>query len=458
MTNREENRINQFLSDTDFNSDSSFFTDDTDNDPTFVPGGHRNTNSPSSSSDNLSTPGPSTGTLQNQIDYSNEENSFDNTSSDDSDYNNSNSNSTDTLWKDDYISIPDFNFDTTTSGIKLNIEDTARHSPSEIFNQIWTKEIIDIIVKSTNAYGLNQKNKSRPHGKYSRKSKFTETNPEEIKKFLGMCMLMGSLKFPSLRDIFSNNPLYYHPIIKYTMSGRCFEQLLSYFSVEYSGLSTDTGPMSKLNPLFKILIANFQKAFYPGEDLSLDESLLLHRGRLSFRQYIKGKKAKYGIKFFELCDPNGYVLNIEVYKGKNNYLLPSTNSKTDSLVLRLMDPYLCKGHSLFMDNYYNSTTLSELLLKKKTHTTGTLRINRKGNPEEVTKKKLKKGDHVWRRKNEIYISKWKDKRDVTIITTKYHPQIVTSTNKYGQQKLKPIEIVNYNEKMSGVDRCDQMNY
>jgi hypothetical protein len=61
------------------------------------------------------------------------------------------------------------------------------------------------------------------------------------------------------------------------------------------------------------------------------------------------------------------VLNIEVYKGKNNYLLPSTNSKTDSLVLGLMDPYLCKGHSLFMDNYYNSTILSELLLKKKKH-------------------------------------------------------------------------------------------
>jgi len=60
MTDREENRINQFLSDTDFNSDSSFFTDDTDNDPTFLPGGHRNTNpssSPSSSLDNLYTPG-----------------------------------------------------------------------------------------------------------------------------------------------------------------------------------------------------------------------------------------------------------------------------------------------------------------------------------------------------------------------------------------------------------------
>jgi hypothetical protein len=38
MTDREENLINQFWSDTDFNSDSSFFTDDTDNDPIFLPG------------------------------------------------------------------------------------------------------------------------------------------------------------------------------------------------------------------------------------------------------------------------------------------------------------------------------------------------------------------------------------------------------------------------------------
>jgi len=56
------------------------------------------------------------------------------------------------------------------------------------------------------------------------------------------------------------------------VSGRHFKQLLSYFSIKYSGeLSIDTGLMKILNPLFKILIANFQKAFYPQEDLSLDK-------------------------------------------------------------------------------------------------------------------------------------------------------------------------------------------
>lgn len=141
MSAREENRINQFLLDTDF-SDSSFLVDDTDNDPNFLPGGRRNTPSPSARSANLSIPGPSTGTSQNEIDYFNDENSFENISSDDNNDNNSNLNDTlnltDTFWKDDNIDtrIPDFKFYTTTSRIKLKIEDTARISPIEIFDQI----------------------------------------------------------------------------------------------------------------------------------------------------------------------------------------------------------------------------------------------------------------------------------------------------------------------------------
>ncbi|XP_008189696.1 piggyBac transposable element-derived protein 3-like [Acyrthosiphon pisum] len=201
------------------------------------------------------------------------------------------------------------------------------------------------------------------------------------------------------------------------MSGRRFEQLLNSFSVEYADkiVSAD-GPMKKLEPMYTMLIDNFQNAFYPRIELSLDESLLLHRGRLGFRQYIKGKKAKYGIKFDELCCPDGYILNIEMYKGKQ-FSSAALTSKIDNLVLRLIAPYLNKGHHLFMDNYYNSVNLSNLLLKHKTHTTGTLRSNRRGNPKCVVQKKLKPGDHIWKRQNSVYISKWKDKRDVLCITT-----------------------------------------
>lgn len=39
-----------------------------------------------------------------------------------------------------------------------------------------------------------------------------------------------------------------------------------------------------------------EEVYYPKKALSLDESMVLWRKMLSFRQFIKGKKHKYGIK------------------------------------------------------------------------------------------------------------------------------------------------------------------
>lgn len=74
----------------------------------------------------------------------------------------------------------------------------------------------------------------------------------------------------------------------------------------------------------------------------------------------------------------------------------------------------------------------------------------------VFKKKLKKGDLIWKHQNSVYISKWKDKRDVLCMTINYQPEMIDSKNKYGQEKPKPIEIARFNDYMSGVDRADQM--
>lgn len=293
---------------------------------------------------------------------------------------------------------------------------------------------------------------NRPHAKYSRMASFSITNFTEMYKFFGLSLLQAQIRFPTLRKIFSYDPLYYHPIFSNVMTGRRYEQLLRAFNCTNDRQSKDR--LNKVSSLLQILIRNYQKAFSPEEALSLDESLLLHRGRLSFKQYIKNKRAKYGIKFFELCSPNGYNHNIEIYKGKQ----PDNKevSKLQALVFRLVDPFLDKGHHLIMDNYYNSVNLSKRLLLRKTHTTGTLRTNRKDNPKNLTSKKLKRGDHLWKRKGKVYVSKWKDKRDVLCITTKFHPTMVEVTNSYGKKTKKPKEVHEYNLHMSGVDRCDQL--
>jgi len=167
---------------------------------------------------------------------------------------------------------------------------------------------------------------------------------------------------------------------------------------------------------------------------------------------MKNKRHKYGIKFYELCTTDGYVLSAEIYKEKN--VKNTSTSKVNDLVLRLLGPYLNKGHHLFMNNCYNSIGLSSILLEKITHTTGTLRSNRKFNSTHIISKtiKLKKIEHRFARKRSIYISRWKDKGDVFTITTGFHPKIAKIKNKRGIEIQKPILVIEYIKNMSGIDR------
>ncbi len=149
------------------------------------------------------------------------------------------------------------------------------------------------------------------------------------------------------------------------------------------------------------------------------------------------------------------MLNIEIYDGKRNEAEQGSSTTMD-VVKRLMANYLDQGHHHYADNYYNSLPLSEFLLTHKTHSTGTLRTNRKGFPKRVIKKSLKVGEQAWARKGQVYISKWKDKRDVLSITTGHPVDIITVQNRHGQDKKKPQHVHQYNMYMSGIDRADQL--
>lgn len=61
-----------------------------------------------------------------------------------------------------------------------------------------------------------------------------------------------------------------------------------------------------------------------------------------------------------------------------------------AVVKKLMERFLGQGHLLYMDNWYNSPTLSSYLDVNNTGTCGTIKANRKHVPH--FSKKLKRGD------------------------------------------------------------------
>ena len=84
-----------------------------------------------------------------------------------------------------------------------------------------------------------------------------------------------------------------------------------------------------------------------------------------------------------------------------------------------------KGYSLFVDNYYKSVALARYIAKRSTSKRGTLRSDRKGNPHDIKKVKLKKGEFACRRSGSVVVCKWTDKRDALNISNKYiNPKMV----------------------------------
>ena len=61
----------------------------------------------------------------------------------------------------------------------------------------------------------------------------------------------------------------------------------------------------------------FQELYEVNGFVSVDESMVKFKGRLSFRQYLPLKPTKWGIKVWVMAESStGYVSNFQVYTGR----------------------------------------------------------------------------------------------------------------------------------------------
>ena len=241
------------------------------------------------------------------------------------------------------------------------------------------------------------------------------------------------------------------------LSGKLIDKFIHF--VDSSTLPNKYPVLSKISTVWDYLTKKFQEVYTPTQNISIDESLLLWKGRLSWKQCIRSKSARFGIKTFSLCESDsGYVWKSILYTGPEltNTLSSDYRYVATKIVMSLMDGLLDQGHKLYIDSWYSSYELSSVLLLRSTDTIGTLQKNRKGLPISIHEK-LKKNERkvLYEEKTNIMITHWKDKKDVYTIST---CTIDGAKNvlRAGKEKLVPLVIDDYNQNMGGVDRSDQM--
>lgn len=325
-------------------------------------------------------------------------------------------------------------------------------NPIDYFHLIADDEFYNLIIIRSNEYAVEVL--SRSLGDRSRITQWKDITVEEFKIWLGLVFHMGTIRLNRISDYWKKDYLFKMNAFSQFMSRDRFFLILR--ALHFNTNNENSSSLDKIKPLINFFNDRMNIIYVPKQNLSIDESLVLWRGRLIFRQYMKGKKSRYGVKLYILAESCGLAIKLIMYGGSADDELGGKNH-TQKVVMKLIEGRTGIGHSLFVDNYYTSVQLVENLLKEKIFVTGTLRINRKGNPEEVVRKKLKSGERVSQyKKTGICVTKWKDRREILTISSEFDGEIINTTNRLGKQCQMPTMVAEYNKFMSGVDFHDQM--
>lgn len=164
---------------------------------------------------------------------------------------------------------------------------------------------------------------------------------------------------PSDKNYFSSNPLLNTPNFSKILSERRFILIVKFIhfndnskSNEFSG---EDRLLFKINPVLKYLRERIKKAYIPESEVCIDESLLLWKGRLKYKVYMPLKSARFGIKYYQLCDSRtGYIWNFLVYIFKEIKFDEDIMSETFffKVEVQFIKELLGKGYFIVIDNFF----------------------------------------------------------------------------------------------------------
>ncbi|KAL4125843.1 hypothetical protein QTP88_010083 [Uroleucon formosanum] len=314
----------------------------------------------------------------------------------------------------------------TNSGVQKHEFNLHKNSSIlEFFDAFVLEFLIGKVAFETNIYAQQflQHNVILEH---SRSKAWNDVNIGKLYVFIATTFLMARNKKLDMKDNWSNDPLLHTPIFGKIMSRDRYLLILKIIHFCNNENQVSGNRLFKLDMVLDEVKANFKAAMVPFQNLVIDGSLVLWKGRLSFKQFIKSKRHRFGIKFFVLCDvETDYILDFIIYTGAETRLIPYDKNIGGSggVVKILIAPYLNKGYNLYTDNWLAVGGVQS------SHT-----------------------------KN-LMVLKWLDRREVFMLSTLFNNKLGDSgkVDKNGVNIKKPKCIVNYNACMGSIDKTDMLH-
>ena len=265
---------------------------------------------------------------------------------------------------------------------------TITESPLDVFSHFFTDELIDEIVKQSNLYASHVMGNE----KYNEWDKITVS---DLKAYFGFYILMGINHLPSIHDYWRVDPFVRFSPIADRITRNRFKEITRYLHfVDNTQLQKRGEPnydrLGKIRPIMLICKQKFLSNYEPNCEQAIDEAMIPFQGRSAIKQYLPMKPIKRGLKVWVRADSHhGYFSDFSVYEGQSE----SAGSSQDGLGMRVVKSLtrhlVGKFHHIYFDNFFSSPKLLHDLLQDGIYACGTVRVNRRGWPNEL-KNKTKK--------------------------------------------------------------------
>src|ERR1700722_7813348 len=276
-------------------------------------------------------------------------------------------------------------FEFTSQGsINSEILNSGGESPLDFFEVLFDRSVLEQIVNETNKY-----------------KSLSNTSVPKIYSFLATVMLIAHTKKNRIKDYWSTDQLIFTPMFAQIFFRDRFLSILKFLHFNDNQQQHSGDQLHKIKPILDSLRKKFKLCIKPYKNLCIDESMMVWKGRLNFKQYIPSKRHRFRVKLFVLCDcHSGFVLDFIIYTGQQ------IEVQLDS-------------------NWYSNPAPFEKLHYSRTGACGAVRSNRIGLPTFPSK--LRQGEQTFQHTNILLALKWRDKRDVHMLSTIHIPNMVLTT-------------------------------
>ncbi|KAF4530424.1 hypothetical protein B566_EDAN018556 [Ephemera danica] len=334
-------------------------------------------------------------------------------------------------------------------GGRPNVPDThALVNPVDAL-MLFLQPILGLIVQYTNLKA------QRVYEEKGYSDAWNNVDEIEICAFIGLVMIAGALRQPKHTYTMLWNARYGPLIFRATLSLRRFKQILRFMRFDDTETRDKDDKLSPIREVWEIVNNLLGQYYIPSENLTVDEQLVAFRGRVGFRQYMRSKPAKYGMKIWHVCDAkNSYPLKALPYLGKeaNQRAAPGLGRR---VVETLVQPYFGSGRNVTCDNFFTDLQLLRTLLQNKLTLVGTLKQNKTCIPPEFKPNREREAESsLFGFQNDVTMVSYVPAvgKCVILLSSHHHDDNIVEVKK---NKYKPEIIDFYNKTKGGVDSMDQ---